>query len=98
MSVTACEDDVINIQRTYSDGKGIAIDVTRVIGPPAISSKAPAERLEATTIGGRPAIIMRPVVAAMGNAVFIRDSSSLWEITGRGIPLEELVKVVEGLR
>jgi hypothetical protein len=98
MSVIACEEDVINIQRTYSDGKGIAIDVTRVIGPPAIDSKAPLDRLSATTIGGKPAIIMMAPVLAMGAAIHTHDGWSLWETSGRGIPVTELIKVVEGLK
>jgi hypothetical protein len=61
------------------------------------------ERMQAATIGGKPAVIVRPVMPdgvdiGIGEAyVVVADDSGMTVISGRGLPLDEFLKFAEGL-
>jgi hypothetical protein len=62
-----------------------------------------AERMEPISIKGRPAVLMRPVMPGdvdigMGDmAIVIAEDFGLTAIQGDGLPLEEFIKIAEGL-
>ncbi len=68
---------------------------------PVILSTASADRYNAATINGHPAVIVRPVTPegwGEGRVVFRRDDGGVVDIFGNNIPLEELLKIAEGVR
>lgn len=62
-----------------------------------------AERMGPISIAGRPAVLMRPVMPGgvdigMGNAaIVIAEDFGLTAIQGSGLPLDEFIKIAEGL-
>jgi hypothetical protein len=62
-----------------------------------------AERMGPITIAGRPAVLMRPVMPAgvdigMGDgAIVIAEDFGLTVIQGSGLPVDEFIKIAEGL-
>ena len=99
VAVTACEDDVIVMSREYSVQGGI-VQVVRMSGPPCVQSAGPRDLLETTTIGGRPAVISKPLIPNPKGrmTIYLRDDFSLWHISSFQISLEELIKVAEGVK
>jgi hypothetical protein len=99
VAVSACEDDVIAMSREYTVQGGI-VQVGRVSGPPYVLSAVPRDLLEATTIGGRPAVISKPLISNPKGrmAIYMRDHFSVWTISGFQISLEVLIKVADGVK
>ncbi len=99
VAVSACEDDVIVMSREYSVQGGI-VQVVRMSGPPCVSSFRPRDLLEATTIGGRPAVILKPIIPNPKGRmiIYMRDDLSLWNVNTFQLGLEELIKVAEGVK
>jgi hypothetical protein len=62
-----------------------------------------AERMGPITVAGRPAVLMRPVMPAgvdigMGDmAIVIAEDFGLTAIQGGGLPVDEFIKIAEGL-
>jgi hypothetical protein len=94
-----CAGSVVVVARTYSGSDGRRVTIARVEGPPTtVLADAPAERLQASTIAGRPSVIQQPVVANHGTLVYMRDDTSYWVVNGIGLPASEVIKVAEGAR
>lgn len=96
--VSACEGDVINIQRDYSIGQKATLTIFRLGGAAFVPATRPRDKIEPKTIGNRPAVILHPTPFIKGTAIHLRDPDSVWTISGRGITVDELIKVAEGVR
>ncbi|MDO8673871.1 MAG: hypothetical protein Q7O66_20870 [Dehalococcoidia bacterium] len=94
-TASACEDDIVVLEKTYDK---YMLSVMRMAGPPFDNANAPRERMESTTIGGRPAVIVHPERTKGHVLIYLRDGFSLWKVHGFGLDQEEVVKVAEGLK
>jgi hypothetical protein len=95
----ACKGIVVNVQRWWMiRGKG-DFYVSRRQGEQAISSDASAERVSAGTVGGKPAVLVEPLTPeGYGqSAVIVAEDFGLTIVVAFGLPLEETVKIAEGL-
>jgi len=99
VAVNACADDVIAFSRNYLNPSKAMVQVYRKAGPPSFQvANYPADRLEARTLGGRPALIAHPLVPNGRTAIYLRDDISGFLISGMQVSLDELVKVAEGIK
>jgi len=111
--VTTCQDGqreiILNAVREFENGRliegeanlGAPFTVTYSDMEPVVLSIAPASRVGATTVNGHPGVIIRPVTPegyAEGMVVFKRDDGGTVEIRGTYMPMDELLKIAEGVR
>lgn len=94
-----CSGTVVTIARNYAAPNGAMLIVGRGLGEPATEREAPADRLEPSTIGGRPAVIKKPVFPGDRFTIYMRDDAgTLWIVSGFRLTVAEGLKVAEGLR
>jgi len=96
----ACKGIVANVQRDWIiRGKG-HFDISRRQGEQAIATDASADRVSAATIGGKPAALVAPLAPdGFGqSAVIVAEDFGITIVSADGLPLEETVKIVEGLQ
>ena len=97
VTVSACEWDVFAISRDYQL-PGAQVQVNRKTRPPFVLASAPRDRMEAATIGGRPAVIVLPDHTKGRTAIHLRDGFSLWSVHCFQVELSACIKVAEGVR
>jgi hypothetical protein len=97
--VNACGRDVITIGMDFNVPQAL-MTVYRTVGPALYEAQWPADRLQAATIGGRPAVVASPLSppGKPSYTLLMRDDKSLWIIQGQGVPLDELRRVAEGVK
>jgi hypothetical protein len=99
---SACEDQVINVGRMYligrPDGQRAFVNILRQAGPPLTPAVAPGDYLRPTVVGGRPAVILEPLVSGAPMVVFMRDQLGMWQVACRNLPEAECVRIAEGVR
>jgi len=97
--VGACQDEVVTIGFEYQLDNGL-LTIYHIAGAPLYEGRFPSDRLQPSTIGGRPAVVAAPLSAPSlpQYTIFMRDARSFWIIQGRGVPQTELIKVGEGVR
>lgn len=95
---TVCQDQVIHVVKNYAapGGSGLIV-IARSARDPIMSSDAPEDRLEATTIGGNPAVLEHPAYDGGKAAVYIWDGETLWHVWSQFLPEDEIRSVAEGL-
>jgi uncharacterized protein DUF4367 len=94
-----CDGQVTSLVRTYMDADNRVINVKRQIRNEAVVMKdAPEERLQATTLGGKLAVVKMPVVPKDRSSVYVKDVTTLWSVGGFQIDLDEVIKVAESLK
>lgn len=77
-----CREQVVAIVRNYGIKSGPLMVVARVASEPAIPADAPAERMGARSIGGRPAVVTEPAYSGDRAVVYMRDELGYWMIAG----------------
>jgi hypothetical protein len=93
-----CGDKVVAIIRNYGINGGAQFAVARIGASPEIPTDAPATRLQAATVGGRPAVIELAVFDGDRVAVFMRDSSGYWMVSGVHTTTDAVLKVAEATK
>jgi hypothetical protein len=91
-----CRGIVVAAVKNFSTDE-MKIAVMRVANTPQIVADAPQDRLEAATIGGRPAVIEHSVVPEGRTAVYLRDELGYWIISGVRVPETEVLKIAASL-
>jgi hypothetical protein len=78
---------------------GGPLSIYRFRGDPAFIIDAPADRVNPGSIGGRSAVLVRPLTdSGFGeSAVYVKESFGLTVLRASGIPLGELVRIAESL-
>jgi len=96
----ACKGIVANVQRDWIiRGKG-HFYISRRQGEQAIDIDASADRVSAATVGGKPAVVEAPLGPdGFGQSmVIVAEDFGITIVFADGLPLEETVKIAEGLQ
>jgi hypothetical protein len=94
-----CRDQVVHIVRHFVIlPSGASIFVAMTARPPIESADAPIDRLQALTIQGRPAVLVKPVFAGDRARVYVRHERGVMIVAGHQIEVDEILKVAEGVR
>jgi hypothetical protein len=101
-----CDGEVATIVKEYSvqdsrlRGDYRIISVKRqTYREPAIPRGAPADRLKAATVGGRPAVIQEPVIPKDRLYIYMHEQAeTFWMVGGFNTELEEVRQFAEALR
>lgn len=99
-SAVVCDNGVISVTRTYIWPPVADFQVGRVQGEHAFTIDASAERVEAGTISGKKAVFVKPVTPeGIGESmVIVAEDFGLTVIYGYMAPMQELIKIAEGLK
>ncbi len=89
--------EIVFVERSYT-GPGRLVQVGRLLGGPDLGAVAPREYLEVAAVGGRPALVMRPIFARHRMAVWMRDEASVWTVSCVGLDQAECVRVAAGAK
>jgi hypothetical protein len=94
-----CKGILAHVQREWViRGKG-DFYVIRYQGEHAFETDAPAERISAATVGGKPAVLMEPLVEGYDySTVIISEEFGFTVVAAFGLSLDETVKIAEGLK
>lgn len=96
----ACKGILVSVEREWViRGKDADFRISRRQGEHAIAIDASAERVSAATVGGKPAVLKKPLTAeGYGrSSVIVAEDFGLTVVSAFGLPLEETVKIAEGL-
>jgi hypothetical protein len=98
--VVVCRGIVAWVERAWwIPGKG-DFNIRRRQGEHAAAIAVPAERLSAATIGGKPAVLKKPLVEGYDSAaVYVAEDFGMTVVSGAalGLSMDEMVKIAEGL-
>lgn len=91
-----CNGVLAVVERIY-DGPGGVIQITRFEGEHAMDVLAPADRIKPATIRGKKAVVIEPIFP--GDLAYAIVAEEFGVTTANGnVPLDVLVKVIEGLQ
>jgi hypothetical protein len=94
-----CKGTLVYVERRWLiRGKG-DFSITRHQGEQATSTEASADRISATTIGGKRAVLVEPITPdgyGYSMAIVAEDFGTT-VVVAFGLPLEETVKIAEGV-
>jgi hypothetical protein len=93
-----CDGTAISLIETWHSPTGGQFTVSRRSGPSVIVSYISKDRLKATTLGGRPAIVVEPRYDGEGIDISLRDDHSIWGVGSKDLSMDELQQVAAGLR
>lgn len=96
-----CKGTLAYVQRQWIvRGKDVDIRISRRQGEHAIPTDASAERVSAGTVAGKPAVLIEPLTPeGYGySSVIVAEDFGLTIVSAFGLPLEETVKIAEGLK
>lgn len=93
-----CDDTVVNIIRNWGIRGGPQIVVVRAAQPGEFVAEAPRDRLQAATIGGRRAVIMKPIFPGHAAHVYMEDELGHWYVSGFNVDLDTILRIAESLR
>jgi hypothetical protein len=93
-----CRGIVVAVIRDFGIKGGAQIAVARIAASPEIPAEAPASRLQAATVAGRPAVIVAPVFDGDRVAVYMRDAAGYWMVSGAHTTLDAVIKVAEAVK
>jgi hypothetical protein len=95
-----CKGIVAWVERSWwLPGKG-DFNIRRSRGEHAAPISVPAERLSAATIGGKPAVLKKPLVEGYDSAaVYLAEDFGMTVVSGAalGLSMDEMMKIAEGL-
>ena len=97
----ACKGIVANVERHWIiRGEDVDIYIRRRQGERAIATDASPERVSAGTVGGKPAVLVEPLSPeGYGySAVIVAEEFGITVVSAFGLPLEETIKIAEGLK
>jgi hypothetical protein len=98
---TLCGNDVINMARIYSDnadGNTQRVSIGRSNSAPAYPALAPRDRLEATTIGDREAVVVKSISGVNRTRIIMRDEKTIWTIIVDNIDEDDAIRMAEGVK
>jgi len=96
-----CKGILVYVQRDWvMRDEGADFFIIRYQGEQAIDISASADRISAGTIGGKPAVLVEPITPdGYGySMVIVAEDFGITVIAADGLPLEETVKIAEGLK
>jgi hypothetical protein len=96
----ACKGILASVERQWIiRGNDVDIYIRRRQGEHAIATDASPERVSAGTVAGKPAVLVEPLTPeGYGySAVIVAEDLGLTVVSAFGLPLEETVKIAEGL-
>ncbi len=97
----ACKGTVVYVERRWNvRGRGADFSIVRRQGEQAIDTDASADRTSAATVGGKRAVLVAPLTpAGYGySMVIVAEGFGLTTVISFGLPLDESVKIAEGLK
>lgn len=97
--VLLCPDGLIGRAARFFTVQGATLAVSYFSGEPVIDSFSSADRVEGAIIQGRPGVVVRPLTPeGYGSGlVGFRLEEGFITVRGRHLPLDELMKVAEGI-
>lgn len=97
---TVCKGVLVHVERRWViRDKGANVVIYRWQGEHATPIDAPAERVSAATVGGKPAVVVKPLVEGYDYAaVYLAEDFGITTVVGDGLSLEETIKIAEGLK
>lgn len=93
-----CGDQIVLVVQTWVSSTAKLSIERRALPPVLPNNRYSKDRLEATSINGRAAIIIKPRFAGELIEIFLRDEHSFWTVWGEGVSLDEVRRVAEGIR
>ena len=96
-----CKGILANVQREWViRDEGAHFRIARRQGEHANAIDASAERVSPATVGGKPAVLVKPLTPeGYGySMVIVAEDFGITSVVAFGLPLEETVKVAEGLK
>jgi hypothetical protein len=96
----ACKGTVVSVQRHWIvRGEGDFF-ITHRQGEQAIQVDTSADRVSAATVGGKPAVLVAPLAPdGFGpSVVVVAEDFGLTSVVALDLPLEETMKIAEGLK
>jgi hypothetical protein len=93
-----CDGTVISLTETWHSRSGDQFTVSRRSMPPVIVSYISKDRLMATMLGGKPAIVVEPRYDGERIDISLRDDHSLWGIGSEDLSMDELKQVASGIQ
>jgi hypothetical protein len=97
----ACKGIVVSVERRWAmRDRGGDFFITREQGEHAAQVDASADRVSAATVGGKPAVLVKPLTPeGYGySVVIVAEEFGLTSVVAFGLPIEETVKIAEGLK
>ena len=97
---TVCKGVLVYVERQWViRDKGAYLVIRSHQGEHAAAIDAPAERVSAATVGGKPAVLVKPLVEGYDYAgVYLAEDFGITTVVGDGLSLEETIKIAEGLK
>jgi hypothetical protein len=96
-----CKGILANVERQWIvRDKDVDIRISRRQGEHAIPADASAERVSAATVAGKPAVLIKPLTPeGYGySSVIVAEDFGLTVVSAFGLPLDETIKIAEGLK
>jgi hypothetical protein len=95
--VVVCKGIVAWVERRWGVPGG-DFNIIRRQGERATPIDVPAERLSSATIGGKPAVLVKPLVEGYDFAtVYLAEDFGITVVSAFGLSMEETIKIAEGL-
>ncbi|MCJ7509550.1 MAG: hypothetical protein MUP14_01495 [Dehalococcoidia bacterium] len=97
----ACGGTVASVERDWViRDRGSNFLIIRYQGEEAIDSSASADRVSAATVGGKRAVLVKPLTPdGFGRStVIVAEDFGLTIVSASGLSLEETIKIAEGLK
>lgn len=92
-----CGGETVNVARSWSTEAGPPISIAHFARPPMFVAEAPEDRLEATTIAGKSAVIVKPKLPNHVTKVLLTGEDGSWLVSGYLEP-GEMVSIAESLK
>jgi len=96
----ACKGVVVSVEREWVIRSKGHFSIAHRQGEQAIAIDASADRVSAATVGGKRAALVKPLAPdGFGySMVIVAEDFGLTVIGASGLPIEETVKIAEGLK
>ena len=96
----ACKGTVVSVERRWIIRGKAHFYISRRQGEQAIATDASRERVSAATVGGKRAVLVDPITPdGFGqSAVIVAEEFGITIVSAFDLPLEETVKIAEGLK
>lgn len=94
--VGKCGDAITAVTENWTSSSG-HFSVARLATGPVIEGHYSSDRLEATTINGRPAILVNPRFFGEQAYIYMRDDHSLWVVSSKELSVEALLQIAGGI-
>jgi hypothetical protein len=92
-----CKGTIAYVERKWITPDNALITINRRQGEHAIGNDAPAERISAATVAGKPAVLFHPVFEGEDSGVVIAEDFGITSVRVFALPLDEAIKIAEGL-